>query len=80
MSFPSPSQWRSFALTARQTAEQYRLDAPSMNEPYRSQWVARADQCDDRADFYDWNAELEEWRINRNTQFKEHRNDNLATN
>lgn len=63
MSYPTPTQWAAYARTARATALEYRRDANTQKEPYRSQWLSRADECDDRADWYDWKGQCEELRL-----------------
>lgn len=65
MSYPTPEALRSDAEKARQTASEYRRDADTQREPYRSRWLDRADECDDRADWYEWKAQCEECRLAR---------------
>lgn len=71
MSYPSPDQWRDYAAQARWMAGLYRRDAVTAEEPLRSQWLARAEDCDDRADWYDDRAYQEEWRLAHQTPRRE---------
>lgn len=71
MSYPTPAALRFDAEKARQTASEYRRDADTQREPYRSQWLDRANECDDRADWYEWKAQCEELRLSHLNPHKE---------
>lgn len=71
MTYPSPDQWNQYAYQARLMASQYRIDALTVPEPLRSQWLERAEDCEDRAEFYEGRAYLEEWRLSRLNTRKE---------
>lgn len=42
MTYPTSTKWAAYARTARATASEYRRDADTQKEPYRSQWEGRS--------------------------------------
>ncbi|WP_175552051.1 hypothetical protein [Pararhizobium antarcticum] len=52
-------------------ADEYRRDAPLMNEPTRSGWLTRADDLDEKADWYEKQADSLERCLHPNIKNKE---------
>lgn len=56
----SSESYRKHSEWCRNMAEEYRRDAPTMREDYRTGWLARADRLDEEAVWYAFHADLME--------------------